>query len=121
MSAPVGPYSALRRAGDLVVCSGQLGLDPDFEDARLVDGGVREQTRQALSNVGKVFGQAGLGWPDVFKVTAFLADISDYGAFNEVYAEALAGNRPARSVVAVSGLPLGALVEVEAWAHFQAR
>lgn len=114
---PVGPYSPLVRFGDLVVCSGQLGLDPAAAAPRLVDGGVVAQTDQALANVAGLLAGAGLGWPQVVKVTIFLADIADYGVVNERYVAALGDSRPARSVVAVAGLPLGALVEVEAWAH----
>ncbi len=74
------------------------------------------QTDQALANVADLLAQEGLGWPEVVKVTAFLADIGDYAVFNERYTAALGASRPARSVVAVAGLPLGALVEVEVWA-----
>lgn len=116
MSGPVGPYSPLVRSGDLVVCSGQLGLVPGASPPRLVDGGVAAQADQALANVAALLDGERLGWPQVVKVTAFLADIDDYAVFNERYVAALGDSRPARSVVAVAGLPLGALVEVEVWA-----
>lgn len=115
-AVPVGPYAPLVRAGDLVVCSGQLGVHPGTAPPRLVDGGVAAQADQALTNVAALLADEGLGWPQVVKVTAFLADIADYGTFNERYLAAIGDSRPARSVVAVSGLPLGALVEVEVWA-----
>jgi 2-iminobutanoate/2-iminopropanoate deaminase len=83
----------------------------------LVDGGLAPQTRQALANVSTLLEAEGLGWKDVLKTTVFLADIADYGAFNDVYAQVLGEHRPARSVVAVAALPLGALVEIEAWAR----
>jgi 2-iminobutanoate/2-iminopropanoate deaminase len=113
---PVGPYRPLVRTGDLVVCSGQLGLRPGAAGPELVPGGVVAQTDQALANVTELLASEGLGWSHVVKVTAFLADIADYGVFNDRYVAALGGSRPARSVVAVAGLPLGALVEVEVWA-----
>ena len=116
MATPVGPYTPLVRAGDLVVCSGQLGLRPGASPPELVDGGVAAQTDQALANVAALLAGEGLGWADVVKVTAFLADIADYATFNERYVAALGDSRPARSVVAVAGLPMGGLVEVEVWA-----
>jgi 2-iminobutanoate/2-iminopropanoate deaminase len=117
MSVPIGPYSPTARAGDLFVCSGQLGVKSGPEGPRLVPGGFAAQARQALDNVTGLLGSQGLGWEHVVKTTAFLADIADFGAFNEIYVGALGPHRPARSVVAVSGLPMGALVEVEVWAH----
>ncbi len=72
--------------------------------------------RQAMANVASVLGEVGLGWPDVFKTTVYLTDISQYSAFNAVYVEELGSHRPARTLVAVAGLPIGAVVEIEAWA-----
>lgn len=112
----VGPYRPLVRAGDLVVCSGQIGARPGDSGPELVAGGFPAQADQALANVADLLTKEGLGWPQVVKVTAFLADIGDYAVFNERYVAALGASRPARSVVAVAGLPLGALVEVEVWA-----
>lgn len=120
MSRPVGPYSPLVRSGDLVVTSGQLGLVPGDDPPRLADG-LAGQVDRALANVASLLAAEGLGWPQVVKVTAFLADIADYGTFNERYLAALGDSRPARSVVAVAGLPLGALVEVEVWADSRRR
>lgn len=117
MSGPVGPYRPVVRAGDLLVCSGQLGLDPASDPPRLVAGGFAAQVDQALANVAAVLAKEGAGWSDVVKVTAFLADMGDYATFNERYVAALGESRPARSVVAVAGLPLGALVEIEVWAR----
>jgi len=110
---PVGPYTPVVRSGDWLICSGQVGL----ADGALVDGGVEAQTRQALTNLAGLLAGEGAALDDVVKTTVFLADINDYGAVNQVYAEVFAGHRPARSAVAVAGLPLGALVEVEAWAR----
>lgn len=113
MSPPVGPYSPVVRAGEWLVCSGQIGL----REGALAGGGVREQARQALANVRHLLEGEGASMGDVVKTTVFLAHMGDYGPFNEVYAEAFGDHRPARSAVAVSGLPLGALVEIEVWAR----
>ena len=117
MSTPVGPYTPAVRAGPWLVCSGQVGIVPAAHGPVLVDGGLEAQARQALDNVAGLLVGNGLGWVDVVKMTVFLADMSDYATFNDVYVHALGDHRPARSVVAVAGLPLGALVEVEAWAY----
>ena len=117
MSVPIGPYSPIARAGELLVCSGQLGMRSGPEGPTLVPGGFAAQARQALDNVTGLLGSQGLGWEHVVKTTAFLADIADFTSFNEIYVGALGPHRPARSVVAVSGLPMGALVEIEVWAH----
>ena len=109
--AAVGPYSHAVRTGGLLFCSGQVGLDPTA--GRLVEGGVTAQTRQAFANVRAVLAAAGAGLDAVVKATVFLASMDDFGAMNAVYADAFGGHRPARSTVAVAGLPLGALVEVE--------
>ena len=116
MSTPVGPYTPAVRAGDWLVCSGQLGTVHGDDGPVLVEGGFEEQARQALSNVSGVLAGRGVGWANVVKTTVFLADIADYAAFNAVYLEVLGKHRPARSVVAVAALPMGARVEVEAWA-----
>ncbi len=117
MSTPVGPYAPAVRAGPWLVCSGQIGLQSGSAGAALVEGGFAAQTRQALENVRVLLRGRGLGWDNVVKTTVFLADMADYAAFNEIYIEAIGDHRPARSVVAVAALPLGALVEVEAWAY----
>ncbi|HAM03427.1 MAG TPA: hypothetical protein DCQ30_14565 [Acidimicrobiaceae bacterium] len=115
MAAPVGPYTPAVRAGPWLVCSGQVGITPG--DTPVLAEGLDAQVRQAMANVAALLEGQGLGWRDVVKATVFLADIADYVAFNEVYVEALGDHRPARSVVAVAGLPLGALVEIEVWAY----
>ncbi len=110
---PVGPYSPIVEVGNLVVCSGQLGL----KDGVLVDGGVPGQLTQAISNLVDLLDQFDLGLDSVFKTTVFLENIDDYSAMNEAYVEAFGDVRPARSAVAVDQLPLGAAVEIEAWAY----
>lgn len=112
MSRPVGPYSPLVRSGDLLFCSGQLGL----VEGRLVDG-LAAQTRQAISNIEALLAAEGASLADVVKTTVLLADIGGYAEMNEHYVAAFGEHRPARSAFAAAGLPLGALVEIEAIAH----
>ena len=113
MSTPVGPYTPIVRAGEWLVTSGQIGI----HDGKLVDSGLKGQLRQALANLRELLQGEGAGLADVVKTTVFLTHISDYAAMNDVYSEVFGDHRPARSAVAVAGLPLGALVEIEAWAH----
>ncbi|TML59507.1 MAG: hypothetical protein E6G17_11125 [Actinobacteria bacterium] len=116
-SEPVGPYTPIVRAGDWLVVSGQLGL----AEGDLVRGGVRAELRQALANVRALLESEGASLADVVKTTVFLRHIDDYAAMNEVYVEGFGDNRPARAAVAVAALPLGAFVEVEAWAFVGGR
>jgi len=111
-SPPVGPYSPVVRAGGWLVVSGQLGL----RDGALVAGGVAEQLTQAVANLASLLGAEGASLADVAKTTVFLQRIEDYAEMNAAYTDAFGPYRPARSAVAVAGLPLGALVEIEAWA-----
>jgi 2-iminobutanoate/2-iminopropanoate deaminase len=108
----VGPYSPIVRAGDWLVVSGQIGI----VDGKLVTGGVQAELRQAVANLRMLLEGAGATLADVAKTTLFLRHIDDYAAVNAAYVGAFGDHRPARSAVAVAGLPLGALVEVEAWA-----
>ena len=112
--APVGPYSQAIVAGDLVFCSGQVGLDP--ATGELVDG-LEAQAERALRNLSAVLDAAGVSWADVVKTTIFLADIGDFAAVNAIYAKVVPDPPPSRSTVGVGGLPKGALVEVEAIAR----
>src|SRR5262245_23979684 len=113
MSKPVGPYTPAVRAGDWVVCSGQLGL----ADGALVEGGITAQTAQALANLTALLESMGAELTDVVKTTCFLADMADFATFNEAYVKGMGDHRPARSTFAVKELPLGGLVEIEAWAY----
>ena len=113
--APVGPYSQAIRSGDLVFCSGQVGLDPS--SGELVEGGVEAQAERALKNLQAVLDAAGLTIDDVVKTTIFLADVGDFGAVNAIYGRFMPDPAPARSTIGVGGLPKGALVEIEMVAH----
>ena len=113
--AAIGPYSQGIASGDLVFCSGQLGLDP--ATGEMVEGGVEAQAERALRNLGAVLDAAGVGMNDLVKTTLFLANIDDFAAVNAVYAKFMPEPPPARSTFAVSALPKGGLVEVEAIAR----
>ncbi len=116
MATPVGPYSPAMRAGPWLVCSGQLGIEQGPDGPVLVEGLVA-QTQRAMANVAELLAGRGLSWDNVVKTTVYLSDMADYAAFNEAYVEALGRIRPARTTVAVAGLPLGARIEIEAWAY----
>lgn len=110
--AAIGPYSqAIDSGAGLVFVSGQLPIDP--ATGAFPEGGIKEQTRQSLFNAKAILEEAGLGLNNVVKTLVFLADMSDFGAMNEVYAEFFSKPFPARSAVAVKTLPKGALVEIE--------
>lgn len=113
MNKPLGPYTPIVRAGEWLVCSGQLGL----KNGTLVEGGVQAQARQAIVNVVALLEGEGASLADVVKTTVFLTHISDFALVNEVYAEGFGDHRPARSAVAVAALPAGGLVEIEVWAY----
>jgi 2-iminobutanoate/2-iminopropanoate deaminase len=110
----IGPYSQAVQADGLVFISGQIGLDPS--SGRLVGPGVGEQAERCLSNLEAVLAAAGLSLSNVVKTTVFLTDMSEFKEVNEVYASRFTSDPPARSTVAVSALPLGARVEIEALA-----
>ena len=118
MSPALGPYSPVRRVGDWVITSGQIGLATDASGASaLVEGGTVPQLRQALDNLATLLGDEGATLRDVVKTTVFMVDMGDYPAVNELWVEYFTESRPARSAVAVAALPAGARIEVEAWAH----
>jgi 2-iminobutanoate/2-iminopropanoate deaminase len=108
---PIGPYSQATTSVGFVFISGQIALDP--ESGALKGSSIEEQTRQAMRNLKAVLGAAGLAPDALVKTTVFLRSMADFGAFNVIYEEELAGARPARSVVEVGALPRGALVEIE--------
>ena len=110
--AAIGPYSqAIDSGAGIVFVSGQLPIDP--ATGAFPEGGVKEQTRQSLTNAKAILEATGLSLANVVKTTVFLADMGDFGAMNEVYAEFFKAPFPARSAVAVKTLPKGALVEIE--------
>lgn len=108
--AAVGPYSQAVKANGFVFISGQGGIDPAV--GKVVEGGVEAETLQAMKNIEAILAEAGTDFSKVVKTTCFLANMSDFQAFNKIYAEYFTG-KPARSCVAVKDLPLGFLVEVE--------
>lgn len=107
----VGPFSAAVRAGGFVFLSGQIALDP--ASGKLIAGDVAAQTEQIFRNVGAVLNASGKGFGDVVKAAVFLADMKDFAAMNTVYARHFEAPFPARTTVAVAGLPFGAAVEIE--------
>lgn len=109
--AAIGPYSQAVKVGNMLFASGQLGLNP--ETGNFAEGGIKEQTAQAFSNVKAILAEAGMTIDNVVKTTVFLADMADFAAMNEVYASQFNGDFPARSAVAVKTLPKNGLVEVE--------
>jgi 2-iminobutanoate/2-iminopropanoate deaminase len=109
--AAIGPYSQAIIANGLVFASGQLPLDP--ATGQVVEGDIRAQTRRVLDNLAAVLASAGSSLDLAVKTTCFLADLSDFAAFNEVYATYFASDPPARSTVQVARLPRDARVEVE--------
>ena len=117
MATPLGPYSPWRRAGDLVVIAGQLGMVASDTGPTMVEGGAADQLRQALVNARTVLSEAGATFDQVIKGTLFLVDMDDFAACNEVWIEAFDAPRPTRSAFAVAALPFSAKCEVELWAY----
>jgi len=109
--AAIGPYSQAIEAGGMVFVSGQLPIDP--ATGEFAPGGIKEQTRQSLTNAKAILEEAGISLANVMKTTVFLSDMNDFAAMNEVYAEFFNEPFPARSAIAVKTLPKNALVEVE--------
>ena len=106
MSKPVGPYSPALRAGEWLVCSGQIGA----VEGRLVEGGFEPELRQVLANLEALLDSHGARMTDVVKTTVFLADMADFALLNEVYVAAFGDHRPARSAVGVATALLGTLL-----------
>lgn len=109
--AAIGPYSQAIQVGNLIYTSGQIPIDP--ATGQLVEGGIKEQTRQSLSNIQAILQEAGLTMASVVKTTVFMANMADFAEMNSVYAEFFTEPYPARSAVAVKTLPKNALVEIE--------
>ena len=109
--AAIGPYSQAIEANGFVYASGQLPIDP--ATGQFPEGGIKEQTRQSLTNAQNILMEAGIDLSHVVKTTVFLSDIANFAPMNEVYAQFFREPFPARSAVAVKDLPKGALVEIE--------
>lgn len=110
--AAVGPYSTMTMTEDTVYVSGMIPLKP--ETGTLVEGGIREQARQALTNIKTVLEEAGLSMAHILKTTVLLTNLDDFGAVNEIYAGFFGSDFPARACFEVSRLPKGAMIEIEA-------
>ena len=110
--AAIGPYSQAVVANGFVFTAGQIALDPATME--IVPGDVVAQTERVLANLSAILAEAGASWGSVVKTTVFLADMADFPRMNEVYARVFGDARPARSTVAVKGLPRNVLVEIEA-------
>jgi 2-iminobutanoate/2-iminopropanoate deaminase len=112
-SAPkaIGPYSQGIVMNGFLFTAGQIALDPATME--VVAGGISEQTERVMQNLQSVLGAAGLTFANVVKTTVFLQDMAEFSAMNEVYARFFEAHRPARSTVAVGGLPRGVRVEIE--------
>jgi 2-iminobutanoate/2-iminopropanoate deaminase len=108
--AAIGPYSHAIKVGNVIYCSGQLGLNPSTGD--LVTGDIQEETRQALKNLGAVLKAAGVDYQDVASATVYLTNMDDYKVMNETYAEVFEGSKPARATVQVARLPRDGRVEI---------
>ncbi len=113
----IGPYSQAIRTEALVYTAGQVGINP--VTGELVEGGIEAQTRQVLTNLRNVLEASDSRLNFVVKTTVFLKDMNDFAKMNAIYAEFFSENPPARSTIAVAGLPKGALVEIEAVAMLQ--
>ena len=109
--AAIGPYSQGVVANGFLFTAGQIALDP--ATGQVAEGGVSVQTERVFANLAAVLATVGATWSDVAKTTVFLTNMSDFPHVNEVYARVMGDARPARSTVAVSGLPRGVLVEIE--------
>lgn len=107
----IGPYSQAIRTGNLIFVSGQLPVDPST--GHFAEGGIGELTRQSLLNIQHILEEAGTDMSHVVKTTVFLADMADFSAMNEVYAQFFEAPFPARSAVAIKTLPKNARVEIE--------
>ncbi len=109
--APVGPYSQAIEAGGFLFCSGQIAIDPKTNQVH--NGPIEEQATMVLENISAVLQQAGMTFQNVVKTTIYLINMNDFAAVNEIYSKYFKETPPARSTVAVSGLPKGVHVEIE--------
>ncbi len=112
---PIGPYSQAVRFGDMLFCSGQIAIDP--QTGQVITGDVKAQAVQVMKNIEAVLKAADAKFENIIKTTIFLTSMNDFAAVNEIYGQYFKANPPARSTVAVSGLPKGVQVEIEVLAH----
>ena len=113
--AVVGPYSQAIQAGDFIYTAGQIALDP--ATGKLIEGDVAAQAERAIGNIQAVLEAAGASLNDVVKTTVYLKTMSDFAAMNAVYSRLFGDNRPARTTIAIDGVPLGGLFEIEVVAY----
>lgn len=116
--AAVGPYSQAVKQGGLLFCSGQIPINPASGKIEATD--VEGQAKQVFANIASLLASQGLAMTDVVKATVFLQQMADFPKVNPLYEAAFGGHKPARSTVAVAGLPLGALIEIEVIAALKA-
>lgn len=109
--AAVGPYSQAVEANGTLYIAGQIPLDPSI--GQIVEGGIKEQTRQVMLNIGAILKEAGYSYDNVVKSTCLLTDMANFKDMNEVYAEFYSKDQPARAAYSVVGLPLGVMIEIE--------
>ena len=109
--AAIGPYSQAIAIDGFIFCAGQAALDP--ATGILAEGGIEPETERVMANLTAVLEAAGCGWSDVVKSTVFLIDMADFPLVNAIYGRFVSDPPPARSTVAVAGLPKGARVEIE--------
>ena len=107
----IGPYVQANKVGELIFCSGQLGINP--ETGKLVDGGVLEEAKQVFKNIQAILEEAGSSMNHVVKTLVLLKDIADFAEVNKVYAEQFNDVLPARSAFQVAALPLNGNIEIE--------
>ena len=113
MEKTAGPYTPITRSGDWLIVSGQIG----HLDGVLVEGGLESQLQQLFVNLRRLLATENADLQNIVKTTVYLTDIADYDQMNEIYIQEFQDHRPSRSAVAVTALPLGAIVEIEAWAR----
>lgn len=114
----VGPYSQAVRMGDFLFCSGQISIDPKTQE--VFTGDIRQQTEMVLSNIEAVLKAADMNFSNIIKTTIFLTNMADFAVVNEIYAQRFSAQPPARSTIAVAGLPKGVNVEIEVIANIAA-
>ena len=114
--APIGPYSQSVKVGNLLFCSGQIAINPQTNE--VLSGSVIEQSKLVMKNIEAILAHAQLNFANVVKTTIYLTDMKDFPAVNEIYGAYFSSEPPARSTVAVAGLPKGVQVEIEVIAAF---